>query len=142
MGSPYVNGYLLDTHVLIWLMVGDKTLSAKTRSLIDSATTNSMLAISAMTAWEIAMLEAKEKITLTQPCLDWIHSAIDLAGLEYIDLSPEIAVDSCQLPDHFHDDPAGRIIVSTARLNNLTLLTRDQRILDYSKKHFLKAIKV
>jgi len=137
-----VKGYLLDTHVLIWLMAGDETLSIKTRKLIESASNDGMLAISAITAWEIAMLEAKEKITLTQPCLDWLQSAIDLAGLEYIDLSPEIAVDSCQLPDNFHGDPADRIIVATARLNDLVLLTRDQRILAYSKKHYLHTAKV
>jgi PIN domain nuclease of toxin-antitoxin system len=48
-----------------------------------------------------------------------------------IDLSPDVAIDSCNLPGVFHKDPADRIIVAAARIHNLTLLTKDQKILDY-----------
>jgi PIN domain nuclease of toxin-antitoxin system len=47
-------------------------------------------------------------------------------------ISPEIAIDACSLPGKFHKDPADRLIVATARVNNLRLLTKDQKMLEYS----------
>ena len=57
-------------------------------------------------------------------------------------LSPEIALESCFLPGNFHGDPADRIITATARLGNLTLLTRDRKIIEYSNSGMVKAIAV
>jgi len=52
----------------------------------------------------------------------------------------QIAVESYALPDVFHRDPADRLIVATARVANATLMTRDQRILDYAARGHLTAI--
>jgi PIN domain nuclease of toxin-antitoxin system len=52
-------------------------------------------------------------------------------GIRLLDLTPHIAVDSTQLPGVFHRDPADQIIVATARVYDISLLTADQRILDY-----------
>jgi PIN domain nuclease of toxin-antitoxin system len=40
-------------------------------------------------------------------------------------------MESCSLPGDFHKDPADQIIVATARVHNLTLLTKDRKILYY-----------
>ena len=61
----------------------------------------------------------------------WLNDSIQNSGLRVIDLTPEIAIDSCNLPGEFHKDPADRIIVATARTQNLTLLTKDKKIIDY-----------
>ena len=55
-------------------------------------------------------------------------------------LSPEIAVESCNLPAGFRSDPADQIIVATARVSNATLMTRDRRILDYAAAGHLRTI--
>jgi PIN domain nuclease of toxin-antitoxin system len=86
------------------------------------------------------MLVAKKRIILNCPCLEWIKQAA--AHLRVIDLTAAIAVDSCELPDAFHGDPADRIIAASARAENLTLLTRDNNILAYSKKKHLQALKI
>ena len=52
--------------------------------------------------------------------------------IEIIPLSLEITLESNQLPGAFHNDPADQIIVATARMRNLTLLTKDEPILKYS----------
>ena len=54
--------------------------------------------------------------------------------------SRQIAVKSDALPHVFHRDPADRLIVATARVANATLMTRDQRILDYAARGHLTAI--
>ncbi len=77
------------------------------------------------------MLEAKQRIELDIPVAIWLSRAVKDTGIRVIDLSPDIAAESCSLPGNFHKDPADRIIVATARIHGLILLTRDQKILEY-----------
>ena len=56
-----------------------------------------------------------------------------------IDLSPEISIDSNNLPGEFHRDPADRIIVATARMNDCDLLTADTKILQYANVKLAKS---
>ena len=55
-------------------------------------------------------------------------------------LEPEIAVESCFLPGEFHNDPADRFLVATARLKNAALVTRDQRIIEYGNQGHVKVL--
>lgn len=132
---------LLDTHVWIWLVNGDSTLSTLAKKAIAAAAQNEALFISVFSVWEVAMLQAKNKITLSKSCLEWVRTALVQAGIQLMDFSPEVAVESCHLPGDFHGDPADRIIMATAKLEALTLITRDQKILEYSKKKHIATIK-
>ncbi len=134
-----MKGFLLDTHVWLWFMLGDVKLTPKLRKLINNSIEENTLWLASISIWEIGMLANKNKITLAQPCLDWVQEA--LAGLNLAELTPQVTIDSCHLPDDFHGDPADRIIVATARNKNLSLITRDNNILIYAKKHYLNAIK-
>lgn len=136
-----MSSLLLDTHTWLWYVNGDRTLKPKARTLINQAAFNQTLFISAISTWEIAMLEAKQRIQLSMPTLQWIQSAIDNLPLQVIHLTPEITVESCQLLD-MHGDPADRLIVATARVENLTLLTRDKNIQAYAKAKHLHVIAV
>ena len=48
---------LLDTHVLVWLIDGNERLGQQSRQLVDTALGDELVVISAITFWEIAMLE-------------------------------------------------------------------------------------
>jgi len=134
---------LLDTHIWIWLMSGHPKLnSPKFLKLIDKKVSTSSIQISAISVWEIAMLEARGRLSFPLTCSDWIHKALNAPGISLVPLSPEIAIESSRLPDDFHGDPADRIIVATARILGATLVTQDTHILNYSKKHHLRAISV
>jgi PIN domain nuclease of toxin-antitoxin system len=61
----------------------------------------------------------------------WLRLALDYPGIRLIELSPEIAVGSTQLPGGFHRDPADQIIVATARANRCQLVTSDEKMLVY-----------
>jgi PIN domain nuclease of toxin-antitoxin system len=63
----------------------------------------------------------------TEEFLKWI---VQRAGLFVLDLTPEIAALAYQLPEGFPSDPADRLIAATARAHGLTLVTKDQRMLD------------
>lgn len=136
-----MSNLLLDTHVFIWLMNGDSTLPTKIRKTIRESLLSANVYIQAISCWEIAMLESKKRIVLTKPCLDWIQTALTQSAIQIIPLSAEVSVESCQLPDGFHEDPADRIIVASARLHDLTLITRDKRIHAYSNKHYVRVLK-
>ena len=71
------------------------------------------------------------KLEIRIPPDQWLDQAINKTGLEVFDLSPKIAAESCNLPGEFHKDPVDRIIVATARINNITLITKDKKILGY-----------
>lgn len=130
---------LLDTHVWLWFALGngDRLGEAACRQIEDAAY-GGRLAISAITVWEIGMLEVKGRITLGAPCEKWIATALALPGLKLVGLEPEIAVASTRLPGEFHPDPADRILVATARALDATLATADERIINYSRAGYLK----
>jgi PIN domain nuclease of toxin-antitoxin system len=135
-----MKGLLLDTHVWIWLLEGTADLSRKHQKIVNEAAQNSYVGIAAISTWEVGMLVMKGRIRLEKPVLSWIKDALALPGIELLPLTPEIAVESTQLPDGFHGDPADRLIIATARLHQLTLLTHDRKIIDYAKKDYISAI--
>ncbi len=137
-----MKGLLLDTHVWLWLMEASVELNHKQQKIINEAALHSVVGIAAISVWEIAMLVEKGRIKLEKPLLAWVQESLALPGVDLKPLTPEIAVESSQLPDGFHGDPADRLIVATARMHQLTLLTRDHKILEYAKKEYLSAIAV
>lgn len=136
------SGLLLDTHAWLWTLSGEKKLITKTVEMIDIAKENHLLFLSDISLWEISMLAKKERITLGQPTLIWLKHAIKESSLQLIHLTPEIVVESNELPGDFHGDPADRILVSTARILELTLITRDDNILKYGKTNRLHTLKI
>ena len=54
---------VLDTHVWIWLVIGDATLSADARGAIEHAARTGSVLVPAISVWEVAMLESRGRIT-------------------------------------------------------------------------------
>ena len=121
---------LLDTHTWIWSHSATKQLSDNVKKLIKKHTTDQR-AIASISVWEFAMMVVKGRINVKIDPKLWLDSAINNSGLKVIEISPEIALESCNLPGEFHKDPADQIIVATARIHNMTLLTKDRKILSY-----------
>ena len=132
---------VLDTHVFIWLMQGSRELSSKTIKEIEGYSQQHALYLSAVSLWEIAMLEGKKRITLHQPCLQWLEKALESPGLTIETISPLIAVESSRLPGDFHADPADRIILATTRSLQAKLITRDSKILRYAQSGYIRCSK-
>lgn len=133
---------LLDTHVWIWFAEASHKFSKSTIQLIDNAIKNRSVFVSDISLWEISMLANKGKIILSLPTRNWLETSIKTLALELIPISPQIAVESTLLPGEFHKDPADRLIVATARCENLTLLTADSEILSYAAKDYLHTIPI
>ena len=133
---------LLDTHIWLWLACGVQgKIRPSTLRSIEQAGQRRELFISIISVWEIALLESKRRIVLPMSRQKWMARALDNPGIKLIALDePEIVLDSCQLPEQFHADPADRFLVATARARNAVLVTADQRILDYSKSGHVKTL--
>lgn len=121
---------LLDTHIWWWALSEPENLSATALATIKETKADARL-IASISIWEFAMMVARKKIELKTSPESWLSRAIHGTGIQVIELSPEIAVESCRLPGEFHRDPADQIIVATARVHNLSLVTKDQKILGY-----------
>ena len=121
---------VLDTHVWVWWVNGDSALAAAKHAII-TANESSGLAVSAISCWEVAKLVEKKRLVLTLPVDQWITQALAYPGVRWLPLTPKIAVDSTQLTQPFHKDPADQIIVATARDLDCPLATDDQEILLY-----------
>ena len=131
---------LLDTHVLIWAVLNEPHLGPQAAKAINAASRQNRLAVSAITPWEIALLESKRRIALQKDVLDWIREALAKPGVNLVALEPEIAIASTRLPFEMHPDPADRILVATALSLGATLVTADQGLLEVAKKGFFLAM--
>lgn len=138
---PRKTALLLDTHVWVWLNNRSPELNSKTVNLIEESASHGSLYISAISVWELATLAAKRKITLLHPIADWISEALSQPGVSLLPLSPEISIESTALPGQLHGDPADRIIIASARVKRLSLLTRDSKILQYAQQGYVNSIK-
>ena len=121
---------LLDTHVWWWSLSEPGRLSKKALKAIKQAKVDER-AIASISIWEFAMMAKRKRIELKITVDQWLDYAIHKTGLKVIELSPKIAIESCDLPGEFHNDPADRIIVATARVHALDLITKDKKIIDY-----------
>jgi PIN domain nuclease of toxin-antitoxin system len=63
--------------------------------------------------------------------LTGLRQALGYPGVRLVELTPRICVESTQLPGAFHRDPADQIIVATARVLDVPLVTVDGKILEY-----------
>ncbi|HZF02660.1 MAG TPA: type II toxin-antitoxin system VapC family toxin [Methylomirabilota bacterium] len=117
--------YLLDTNA--WKAISSATkLSAQCKVLLEPETKLFLLDIS---FWEICKAVEYGKLPLDRSPLQWIQDSLS-PNLTILAITPEIAVESCKLADDGLQttDPADQLIVATALVHRLTLVTRDNLI--------------
>jgi len=120
--------YLLDTCAWIDAFSAPELLKPNVRKLINAQRVVHLAAISLL---EVARKEAKGELVFGMPLADWFRLASPQNRVKVIESSPEIAIDATRLPEWAHKDPADQLIVATARIHRLTVLTSDGRILSY-----------
>jgi PIN domain nuclease of toxin-antitoxin system len=96
--------------------------------------------LSVISVWEVALLEAKGRVSLQMDCEAWVRRALAAPGLTLAPLTSEIAIQSTRLPGVLHGDPADRLIVATARAHGAVLMTKDRRLLAYGRAKHVRVI--
>ena len=122
---------VLDTHVWWWALNEPERLSRRAAEAIETAPRGS-LRVAAISTWELALLSHKGRITFETEPETWFERALGRSSIELVPLTATVALESYRLPDPFHDDPADRQIVATARVLKAPLITRDLKILAYA----------
>ena len=121
---------ILDTHIWVWWIHREPRLTDRMREQIQAHEEHG-LGVSIFSCWEVAKLVEIKKLSLHCPLEEWLDTALAYPGIQLLDLSKEILVESTRLPGEFHRDPADQIIVATARIHDCPLLTADSKILHY-----------
>ena len=124
---------LLDTHVWLWTAEGDaRRVGRRARQLISRAERSVDVYVSPVSIFEVAALHTLGRLRLSRPVESWIREALEGAGLRIVPLSPEVAIDAGLIPRTALPDPLDRLLVATARDAQATILTADDRILQYA----------
>jgi PIN domain nuclease of toxin-antitoxin system len=115
---------LLDTNALLWWLV-DEGLTDQAREAI--ADPGNLVAVSAVSAWEISIKKALGKLSTP----DNLEHQIQAAGFTPLPVTIAHGIAAGQLPRH-HDDPFDRMLIAQAAAEGLTIVTRDKRFSDYN----------
>ncbi|POX92275.1 PIN domain nuclease [Mycobacterium kansasii] len=116
-----MSGLLLDTHVLLWLLDDNPRLGARARDRIAGS---AAVYVSAVSTWERAIKAAVGKVALP----DDLDDAIDRSGLRDL---PETRrhILASDLTALAHKDPLDAVLAAQARVERLTLVTADTKLL-------------
>jgi len=128
---------LLDTHIWIWWIQGDPRLKEERINWMTEQEEQG-LGISIISCWEVAKLVENNYLQLPITVDKWLEQALNYPGIRLLELTLPIILDSTHLPPTFHRDPADQIIVATARIHEIPLLTADHKILDYPHVQTIK----
>ncbi len=117
---------LLDTHALLWFLAGHRRLSARARRAIEN--TRSTIFVSAVSGYELAYKQrlGQLEIQLVQQLMDYVRRS----GMVEIPVSLLHTLEAGGLPVE-HKDPWDRVLVAQARLEDLTLVTKDEVLASY-----------
>jgi PIN domain nuclease of toxin-antitoxin system len=126
---------VLDTHAwLWWLSAPDRLSDAATKTIAETP----RIGVSTLSAWELAMLVARGRITLDRDVSSWVGQGLADARVEPLPPSAEVAVEAGLLDARsFPGDPADRLIYATARSLGATLITRDEAIRAFDSENTL-----
>ena len=114
-------GYLLDTHILIWIEHSPKRIGKKSRKILERGN----LYYSSISVLEIGLKSKMSNQQLSVAALDGWNEL----GIKSISFDDSAAIAFASIASAWLPDPFDRQIVATAMDNSLRLITADQRIL-------------
>ena len=134
-----MSALLLDTCAVIWIANGER-ISNESRQAVEFAAVAGRVFVSPISAWEIAILVRKGRVTLSMAPETWFEAMLALPGMKLATMPPRTLIASAFLPGTPPSDPADRIILATARADNLILVTRDRTLMSYAEAGHVRAL--
>ena len=120
--------YLLDTHVVLWVAENSSLLSERAKAFILDKSTE--IYVSIVSAWEVAIKLGTSKLSLDGGLPEFFR-IIDDNGFITLSVERDYLLQLQNLSD-FHKDPFDRLIIATAAIKGMTLITADENIQRYS----------
>ena len=122
---------LLVTCAALWL-ADDAPFAADARTAVETAASDHALWISPFSAWEMAVLIRKKRMPQIVSAIEWFDRLARRRDIRVATADAGILVESQSLPGGFHNDPADRFILATARKLNAAMGTRDKPMVAYA----------
>lgn len=119
---------LLDTHVFLWMISAPEKLSRTAKQLLKSE--ENEIYLSTVSGWEIAIKFQIGKLRLPDKPDVYIPQQMKENSLEILPIEMSHAVNIYNLPD-IHKDPFDRLLISQGQIENLPILTDDEKIKEY-----------
>ena len=119
--------FLLDTHVVIWMVEDSSNLPVSIKEIIENP--DNQIAICSISLWEIAIKMNLGKLDLKLP-LEKLLGDIKNGGFNILQIENEYLEKLSVLP-FIHKDPFDRLIMATALAEDLTIITTDENIQKY-----------
>jgi PIN domain nuclease of toxin-antitoxin system len=120
---------LLDTCAILWLVGGSKEIRQEIRDLIGAEDTQPC--VSAVSCAEIACAVERGRVRLDLHWKAWFRLYVEKNGWKVLDVDWRTLEEAYSLPEYPHRDPADRILIATARIHGMPVVTADARIRDY-----------
>ena len=120
--------YLLDTGT--WLRAVSRAHTIPSRILRVLGAPNERFGLAAISLWEVGKKVHLGKLSLPKDLAAWFADAL-APNLEVLPLERDVVVEAMRLPEMPTRDPADELIVASARVHNLTLITTDTRLKGY-----------
>ena len=120
--------HLLDTGVWLRAVNQPQTIPAGALRLLQ--TPREMFGLAAISLWEVGKKVQAGKLPLPKDLPGWFADAL-APNIELLALTADVVTDAMRLPEFPNRDPADELIVATARVHKLTLLTTDTKLKDY-----------
>jgi PIN domain nuclease of toxin-antitoxin system len=117
---------LLDTHTLIWYFEHDGKLTSCAEETIDNP--ENAVYVSVISLWEIAIKKGLGKLDVD---FDRLLAQVEQAGFPIVQIKNAYLRKQIDLPQ-IHKDPFDRLLVATAEIENMALITADENIHTYA----------
>jgi len=122
---------LLDTHAFLWLISGDGRLSETAqKTFLDPG---NIMFLSAASLWELCIKMSLGKLSLKSGWLKTIQDEMEVNAIQWLSIEMPHCVELTNLPFH-HRDPFDRMLVAQAMVEDMQLLSRDNRLSSYEIK--------
>ncbi len=122
--------YLLDTHILIWMIFSPEKLSEEVQIIL--ADTENTIYVSVINFWEISLKFSLGNLALKNTTPEKLIDICKMMKLVSIPLSENNAATFYKISEFFHKDPFDRMLIWQSIENNLTFVSNDKNVKKYT----------
>jgi PIN domain nuclease of toxin-antitoxin system len=119
---------LADSHTVLWATLDDDRLPIAVRDLV--ADPRNRMVVSVATMWELTIKALTGKLRLPEPPTPYFEGLVHDFGYELLPIHQRHVAALPELPA-IHDDPFDRMLVAQALVEDLELVTGDERMRRY-----------